>query len=109
MARPVGETKTVASVRTIPFGDELARMLEDHLGASRHIGPTGHIFCKEDGTPLHPDVMRKDVLYSILDRSGIPRHARSSGFHRLRHSAASFINAQTGNIKLAQKCLGIRT
>jgi hypothetical protein len=42
--------------------------------------------------------MRKDVLYSILDRSGIPRQARSSGFHTFRHSVASFINSQTGNI-----------
>jgi integrase len=99
-------TKTVASVRTIPFGDALAQTLEEHLRTSRHIGPTDHIFCKADGTPLHPDVMRKDVLYSILDRSGISRQARSSGFHTFRHSAASFINAQTGNIKLAQKMLG---
>lgn len=99
-------TKTVASVRTIPFGDALAQVLEDHLRTSRHIGTMDHLFCKGDGTPLHPDVMRKDVLYSILDRSGIARQARTSGFHTFRHSAASFINAQTGNIKLAQKMLG---
>jgi integrase len=99
-------TKTVASVRTIPFGEALARVLENHLRVSRHIGPTDLIFCKADGLPLHPDVMRKVVLYSILDRSGIPRQARTAGFHTFRHSAASFINAQTGNIKLAQKMLG---
>ena len=50
--------------------------------------------------------MRKDVLYSTLDRSDIPRQLRSSGFHTFRHSAASFVNAQTGNLKLAQKLLG---
>jgi integrase len=33
-------TKTVASVRTIPFGDALAQTLEEHLRTSRHIGPT---------------------------------------------------------------------
>jgi integrase len=99
-------TKTVASVRTIPFGDMFAGVLEKHLQNSRHIGPSDPIFCKADGTPLHPDVMRKDVLYSTLDRSGIPRQSRSSGFHTFRHSAASFVNAQTGNLKLAQKLLG---
>src|SRR5262245_25522946 len=59
-------------------------------------------------SPSRPsiDVMRKDVLYSILDRSGIPREPRKSGFHTFRHSAASFVNSQTGNIKLAQKMLG---
>jgi len=47
---------------------------------------TGHqeqedfVFCSKDGFPLSPDVLRKDVLYPILDRLRIPR---SSGapFH----------------------------
>jgi integrase len=46
------------------------------------------------------------VLYPVLDRLQLPRPARSSGFHRFRHSAGSFVNAQTGNLKLAQKLLG---
>jgi integrase len=45
-------------------------------------------------------------LNSVLDRSGIPRPKRVSGFHCFRHSAASFLNQQTGNLKLAQKFLG---
>jgi integrase len=49
------------------------------------------------------------VLYPALDRSGIPRASRGSGFHTFRHSAASFINWQTGNLKLAQKLLGHAT
>ena len=31
---------------------------------------------------------------------------RVSGFHMFRHSAATFLNQQTGNLKLAQKFLG---
>jgi integrase len=46
------------------------------------------------------------VLYSALDRSGIARPKRASGFHTFRHSAASFLNEQTGNLKLAQRFLG---
>jgi len=44
-----------------------------------------------------------------LDRLGIPRKSGASGFHTFRHSAASFINSQTGNLKLAQKLLGHAT
>jgi len=32
-----------------------------------------------------------------------------AGFHTFKHSAASFINAETGNLKLAQKLLGHST
>jgi len=64
---------------------------------------------RQRSTPLHPDVLRKDVLYPVLDRLGIPRFCGASGFHTFRHSAASFINAQTGNLKLAQKLLGHST
>jgi integrase len=67
------------------------------------------VFCKSDGAPLCPDVLRRDVLYPALDRAGIERGKRSSGFHTFRHSAASFINAQTGNLKLAQTLLGHST
>jgi integrase len=41
-----------------------------------------------------------------LDRLGIPRPSRSSGFHAFRHAAGSLVNAETGNLKLAQKLLG---
>lgn len=58
---------------------------------------------------LDPDVLRKDALYPILDRLGIPRKKGASGFHTFRHSAASIVNEQTGNLKLAQKFLGHST
>jgi hypothetical protein len=54
-------------------------------------------------------VLRKDVLCPIVDRLGIPRMKGASGFHTFRHSAASIINEQTGNLKLAQKFLGHST
>jgi integrase len=46
-----------------------------------------------------------DALYPILDRLGIPRKKGASRFHTFRHSAASIVNEQTGNLKLAQKFL----
>ena len=47
-------------------------------------------------------MLRRDVLYPVLDRLHIPRPARNSGFHCFRHSVGSFVNAQTGNLKLTQ-------
>lgn len=101
--------KTMRSVRTIPFGHGLSQAFVEHQQNVTHLQPEDFVFCKRDGTPLNPDVLRKDVLYSALDRLGIPRVSGASGFHTFRHSAASFINAQTGNLKLAQKLLGHAT
>ncbi len=98
--------KTKRSTRLIAFGEILSGVLTQHLQSSRHIGPEDFVFCKPDGFPPHPDVLRRDVLYPVLDRLGIPRPARAAGFHTFRHSAASIINAKTGNLKLAQKLLG---
>jgi hypothetical protein len=67
------------------------------------------VFCKNDGSALDPDGLRKDALYPILDKLGIPRKKGASGFHTFRHSAASIVNEQTGNLKLAQKFLGHST
>ena len=101
--------KTAASARIIPIGVALTETLRNHREKSSHRGPDDFVFCKRDGSPLHPDVLRKDVLYPILDRLGIPRKKGASGFHTFRHSAASIVNEQTGNLKLAQKFLGHST
>ena len=73
---------------------------------SNHNSPEDFVFCKEDGTPLNPDVLRRDVLYPALDRLGIARTSRAAGFHTFRHSAATIVNQKTGNLKLVQKLLG---
>ena len=51
----------------------------------------------------------RNKTFPILDRLGIPRKKGASGFHTFRHSAASIVNEQTGNLKLAQKFLGHST
>ena len=98
--------KTQGSVRTIYFGNALANALTEHSQRAVRREPDDFVFSKKDGSPLHPDVLRKDVLYPILDKLGIARSAGSSGFHTFRHSAASILNERTGNLKLAQKLLG---
>jgi integrase len=98
--------KTKGSNRLILFGDTLGRVMTEHMGASSRIGPQDFVFSKPDGSPLHPDVVRRDVLYLALERLHIPRQKRGGGFHAFRHAAASLINQKTGNLKLAQKLLG---
>jgi integrase len=98
--------KTEASVRVLYAGPLLMKVLRDHWTVTSHRALTDLVFCKLDGQAWNPDVLRKDVLYPVLDRLHIPRPARNSGFHRFRHSVGSFVNAETGNLKLAQKLLG---
>ena len=98
--------KTAGSVRTIYFGPGLSLALTIQKQNSDYTAPEHFVFCKQDGTPLNPDVLRRDVLYPMLDRLGIPRTSRAAGFHTFRHSAASIVNQETGNLKLAQRFLG---
>ena len=98
--------KTEGSVRVIYFGPSLLSALSSQKQNSNHKGPDDFVFCKEDGSPLHPDVLRRDVLYPTLDRLGIARERRAAGFHTFRHSAATIVNQKTGNLKLVQKLLG---
>src|SRR5690349_3373054 len=100
---------SVESARSIPLGRALTETLRNHHEKSSHQRPDDFVFCKRDGSPFDPDVLRKDVLYPSLDRLGIPRKKGASGFHTFRHSAASIVNEQTGNLKLAQKFLGHST
>jgi integrase len=102
----IGEPKTAAGVRGIYLVQALKEACQEHWAKASHRRPEHFVFCRLDGSPLSPDVLRRDVLYPALDRAGIPRNKRSAGFHAFRHSAASFINAGTGNIKAAQKLLG---
>jgi integrase len=98
--------KSDASARPIPLGEVLVTALSSHRQCSTFTRPEDFVFCKGDGAPLNPDVLRKDVLYPVLDRLNIPRPKGAAGFHAFRHSAASLINAETGNLKLTQRFLG---
>jgi integrase len=100
------DPKTDASIRIIPFGPALLATLNRQKQNLRHGLADDFVFPKSDGMPHNPDVLRRDILYPALDRLGIPRLPRSSGFHRFRHSVATIVNQQTGNLKLVQRLLG---
>ena len=103
--KQVVEPKTKTSKDSIWFDDVLARVLAVHRQDSRYTGPEDFVFAKPDGSPLNPDVLRRDVLYPSLDRLRIPRPKGASGFHAFRHTAGSVVEEQTGRLKLAQRFL----
>lgn len=65
--------KTEASIRTLYAGPLLMNVLSEHWTRSSHRALTDLVFCKPDGQAWNPDVLRKDVLYPVLDRLHIPR------------------------------------
>lgn len=54
--------KTVGSLRTICLGSVLTEVLAAHFQQTAHKAPEDFVFCTKEGSPLHPDVVRKDVL-----------------------------------------------
>jgi integrase len=81
-------------------------VLQLHREISQFTSDGDFIFCKLDGSPCDPDEIRTTVLYPALDRAGIARLPRSSGFHAFRHAGSSIINEVTGDLKLSQIQLG---
>lgn len=104
--RQMVSPKTLSSTRQVPLGDVLVAAFASHREQSSFVKLEDFVFCSQEGMSLNPDVLRKDVLYPVLDRLNIPRPKGAGGFHCFRHSAASFINAETGNLKIIQKFLG---
>ena len=103
MGGACNEPRLVRAVeRLAEAGEEAGQHRQNCL----HTRPQDFVFCKSDGSPLQPDLLRREVLYPTLDRRHIPRSLRSAGLHTFWHSAGSFVNAETGNLKLAQKAPG---
>ncbi len=97
--------KTEASATTVPMRAVLKSALTELRQRSQFKQPESFVFCNDEGQPLNPDVLRKDVLYRILDKLGIERTSRASGFHAFRHAAATAVQGATKNMVAAQKLL----
>src|SRR5215213_1455225 len=100
------EPKTEASKRPLILPIELIGALHYLWRPSPFNQPEDFIFCRPDGRPYDPDVIRESVLYPAMDRAGINRQERSHGFHIFRHTAGSIVHTATGNLKLIQEFLG---
>ena len=102
----VKEPKTEASKRPLILPIELVNVLRYLWRQSRYSKPEDFVFCRMDGRPYDPDMIRESVLYPAMDRAGIKRQDRSHGFHIFRHTAGSIVHTATGNLKLIQEFLG---
>ena len=98
--------KTLSSVRAIPLSTILVEILNAHRMSASFKTDDDFVFTRADGTPHDPDYLRRSVLYPALDRAGIRREPRASGFHLFRHSVATELFNLTGRMKVPQEYLG---
>lgn len=98
--------KTKSSKRRFILPETLVKALEVYRLQSEFNAPEDFIFPNKVGGPLEPGNFRKRVLYPVMDDLGIKREDRSYGFHILRHTAATIIHEETGDIEVTQLALG---
>jgi len=84
---------------------ELAELLKARRQQSAWSGDEHLIFCREDGRPLDPDRLRREVLYPALEKAGIERQPRETGFHALRHAAGSILYEMTRDLEMVKRFL----
>lgn len=105
-----GKLKTKRSRRTIPFTENLARMLKKHrreqneqrlkLGAAYRNNEL--VFASEIGTPIHPENLRKRWFKPILTKSELP----DIRLYNLRHTCATLLLLAGVNPKVVSELLG---
>src|SRR5467141_2943753 len=76
-------------VRAVERLAEAGEEAGQHRQNCLHTRPPDFVFCKSDGSPLQPALLRREVLYPTLDRRHIPRSLRSAGLHTFWHSNLS--------------------
>jgi integrase len=100
------EPKTAASKRKIRMSHKLAERLSEHRDGSKWAEADDFVFARDDGSPQDPDHLRRQVLYPAMKAAGITRVPRGHGFYIFRHSAASILYAERGDLKQTQEFLG---
>jgi integrase len=98
--------KTKSSKRRFVLPETLVKALEVYRLQSEFNGAEDFIFPNSVGGPLEPGNFRKRVLYPVMDGLGIKREKRNYGFHILRHSSATVLHEEFGDIEVAQRALG---
>jgi integrase len=103
--RRAKKAKTRASVRSVRLSPEVVDLLRAHFHQSSFQADADFVFCEPDGQPL-----KKGDAYRELKRAmaaaGIKRQKFAHGFHILRHTAATLMYEQTGDLKAVQAALG---
>jgi integrase len=92
------QTKRNGAVRKHKIGmsDSLIGVLSMHRAQTIYTKPEDYVFCREDGSPLDPDHLRRSVLYPALEAAGINREAWGSGLHMFRHTVVTEMAKRAG-------------
>lgn len=99
------QPKTETSKRTIKLDPSIVTLIDSHLTASVFKGQDDFIFCRNDGRPENSSALRTH-LYKSMDRVGINRVPRLSGFHCLRRSAGTLVYLISRDLRMVQELLG---
>jgi hypothetical protein len=69
--------------------DSLLPVLTQYL-SEKNLAPGDFVFYRSehDRRPINPEYLRRDVLYPALQRAGVERVSRASGFHAFRRQWA---------------------
>jgi integrase len=91
-----GSTKT-GEVHQKYIQDALLPILSDYLN-QRKLSLSDFVFYRSeyDRRPLGPEYVLRDVLYPALQRAGVPRIPRASGFHAFRRAMGKAVRKQGG-------------
>ena len=90
---------TIAALRS-----HRAAQAEERLAFGPAYDDRSYVFCREDGTPLHPDCVSK-MFDALVKRSGLPRIR----LHDTRHTHATVLLRSVVFSKVVQERLGHAT
>lgn len=77
------------------------QQLADRMAHGHGWVESGKVFCREDGSPLHPNAV-SDMFEDLTIGAGLP----PIRLHDLRHGAASLMLAAGVDMKIIQETLG---
>ena len=78
---PLLELKTESSRAPVYLSNPLFHALIEHLEVSAFAAWDDFVFCRQDGSPVDPEFLRRSALSPALEEVGIKRLARKHGFH----------------------------
>jgi integrase len=95
------QPKTESSKNTLRLNIHIAALLSWYKEQSAFQAGEDFIFCRPDGSPMNPCVIRKN-LYDAMEAAEITRVKGQYGFHIFRHSAGTLLYAKSRDLKLVQ-------
>ncbi len=97
----IGPAKTPNSEAALPLAPEVVSALSGWLPEARYRLETDFVFASARGGPRDADKLREDVLQPAADRAGLGK----IGWHSLRHSFATALDAAGARMKVAQQLM----